>query len=170
MKLLNRKSIYKGYCFDLFEDQVVWVNGQELERSLIKHPGISVMLPLLDSDRIILVNQFRYGAQDHLWELPAGTININETPLECAQRELEEEIGYQAEHWKPLISSYSSPHYSSEMVHSFVAENLKETEINRDPDEVIEVGIFSRQKVEEMLRQGQIIDGKSLITLLMYLL
>ena len=168
MKLLNRKNIYKGYCFDLFEDHVVWVNGKKLDRVLIQHPGISVMLPLLDSDRLILVNQYRYGADANLWELPAGTINVGEEPLHCAQRELEEEIGYQAKNWKPIVSCYSSPHYSSEMIHAFVAEDLVETETNLDDDEVIEVRIFTRDEVKEMIRSHQIIDAKTLVTLLSY--
>jgi len=168
MKLLNRKNIYKGYCFDLFEDQVVWVNGKTLDRAFIQHPGISVMLPVLDSDRLILVNQYRYGAQANLWEIPAGTINVGEEPLHCAQRELEEEIGYQATNWKPIVSCYSSPHYSSEMVHAYIAEDLVKTENNLDEDEVIEVRIFTRDEVKEMIRSGQIIDAKTLVTLLSY--
>ena len=168
MKLLNRKNIYKGYCFDLFEDQVVWVNGKTLDRVLIQHPGISVMLPVLDADRLILVNQYRYGAQTNLWELPAGTIDVGEAPLACAQRELQEEIGFKAESWTPVISCYSSPHYSSEMIHAFVAEDLVKTETNLDDDEVIEVRVFTSDEVKEMLQSGQIIDAKSLITLMSY--
>jgi ADP-ribose pyrophosphatase len=165
---LNRKKIYKGYCFDLFEDEVVWVNGKILDRAFIQHPGIAVMLPVLDSDRLILVNQYRYGAQSNLWEIPAGTINVGEKPLQCAQRELEEEIGYKALKWKPIASFYSSPHYSSEMLHSFVAEDLVKTEDNLDDDEVIEVRIFTQSQVKEMIRLGQIIDAKSLIVLLSF--
>ena len=165
---MNRKKIYKGYCFDLFEDEVVWVNGKILDRAFIQHPGIAGMLPVLDSDRLILVNQYRYGAQSNLWEIPAGTINVGEKPLQCAQRELEEEIGYQAKSWKPIVSCYSSPHYSSEMIHAFVAEDLVKTENNLDDDEVIEVRIFTRKEVKEMIKGGQIIDAKTLITLLSY--
>ena len=168
MKRIKRRNIYKGYCFDLFEDQVVWVNGKKLDRVLIEHPGISVMLPLLDPDRLILVNQYRYGANTHLWELPAGTINAGEEPLACAMRELEEEIGYQAHQWAPITSCYSSPHYSSEMIHAFVAENLVKTTSNLDDDEVIKVGEFSRAEVETMIRSGEIVDSKSLVTLLSY--
>jgi len=168
MKLLNRKNIYKGYCFDLFEDQVVWVNGKTLDRALIQHPGVSVMLPVLESDRLILVNQYRYGAHKNLWELPAGTIDVGEAPLACAQRELEEEIGFKADSWTPVVSCYSSPHYSSEMIHAFVAEDLVKTETNLDDDEVIEVRVFTSDEVKEMLQSGQIIDAKSLITLMSY--
>lgn len=168
MKVLKRKNIYKGYCFDLFEDEVVWVNGKKLDRVLIEHTGISVILPVLDSDRIILVNQYRYGAQEKLWEVPAGTIDVGEKPLACAQRELEEEIGYQARKWTTLTSCYSSPHYSSEMIHAFVAEDLVRTESNLDDDEVIEVGVFSRAEVKAMINSGEIIDGKTLVTLLSY--
>jgi len=168
MNLLNRKNIYKGYCFDLFEDQVVWVNGKTLDRALIQHPGISVMLPVLDSDRLILVNQYRYGAQTNLWELPAGTIDVGETPLAFAQRELEEEIGFKAESWTPAISCYSSPHYSSEMVHAFIAEDLIKTENNLDDDEVIEVKVFKNDEVRQMLTSGQIKDAKTLVALPSY--
>jgi len=126
------------------------------------------MLPVLDEERIILVNQYRYGVQDNMWELPAGTINIGESPIQCAQREIEEELGYQAKKWIKINSCYSSPHYSTEIIHSFIAENLLKTETNLDEDEIIEVRIFTKQDVKKMMRDGQIVDAKTLITLFSY--
>jgi len=126
------------------------------------------MLPVLDEERIILVNQYRYGVQDNMWELPAGTINIGESPIQCAQREIEEELGYQAKKWTKINSCYSSPHYSTEIIHSFIAEDLLKTETNLDEDEIIEVRIFTKQDVKKMMRDGQIVDAKTLITLFSY--
>jgi len=168
IQLLRREKMYEGNYFEVVNDQVIWVNGKKVKRSLIIHPGISVMVPVLDIDRLILIKQFRYGSKDLLWELPAGTINPGETPLLCAKREIEEEIGYKAKSWKKLISYYSSPHFSTEFVHCFVATDLIETEINPDEDEIIEAKVFSVKKVKDMINGGKIKDAKTLIALLYY--
>ncbi len=160
--------MYKGYCFDVVEDQVIWPNDKKVKRSLIIHPGISVMVPVLDTDQLILIKQYRYGSKDLLWEFPAGTINPGETPLQCAKREIEEEIGYKAKSWGKLISCYSSPHFSTEMVHCFVATDLIKTKINPDDDEIIEAKVFPLKKVKEMIDRGKIHDAKTLLALFYY--
>ena len=161
--------MYKGYCFEVVADQVIWPNGKKVKRSLIIHPGISVMVPVLDTDRLILIKQYRYGSKNLLWELPAGTINPGETPLQCAKREIEEEIGYKAKRLEKMISCYSSPHFSTEIVHCFVANDLIKTKINPDDDEIIEAKVFPVKKVKDMINGGKIQDAKTLVTLFYYL-
>ena len=160
----------EGYCFEVVADQVIWPNGKKVKRSLIIHPGISVMVPVLDTDRLILIKQYRYGSKNLLWELPAGTINPGETPLQCAKREIEEEIGYKAKRLEKMISCYSSPHFSTEIVHCFVATDLIKTKINLDDDEIIEAKVFPVKKVKDMINGGKIQDAKTLVTLFYYLL
>lgn len=159
----------EGYCFEVVADQVIWPNGKKVKRSLIIHPGISVMVPVLDTVRLILIKQYRYGSKNLLWELPAGTINPGETPLQCAKREIEEEIGYKAKRLEKMISCYSSPHFSTEIVHCFVATDLIKTKINLDDDEIIEAKVFPVKKVKDMINGGKIQDAKTLVALFYYL-
>jgi len=168
IRLINRENIYKGDCFELVSDQVIWTNGKRVNQSLIIHSGISVMLPVLAPDLIILIKQYRYGSNDSIWELPAGTIIPGETPLQCAKREIEEEIGYKAENWKKLISCYTSPHHSTEKVHCFIGANLVKTQINPDENEIITAKIFPVNKVKEFISNGKIQDAKTLVALLYY--
>ena len=167
-KLLHRTEVYKGNCFDVVEDQVIWPNSKRLSRSLIIHPGISAMVPILDGNRVILVKQYRYGAGKVLWELPAGTIKSGETPLQCAKREIKEETGFKAARWRELISCYASPGINTEMIHCFVASQLRKTRAALEEDEILETEVFSEQEVEDMIHKDKIQDAKSLVALFYY--
>ena len=167
-KFLSRKKVYKGYCFDAVEDQVIWPNGKELSRSLIMHPGISVMVPILEVNRIILLKQYRYGAGRVLWEVPAGTISPGETPLQCAKREIVEETGFKASRWKKLTSCYTSPGYNTEVIHCFAASQLCESQASPEEDEVLESKVIAVQEVKNMIKEGKIQDAKSLVALFSY--
>jgi len=167
-KFLSRKEIYKGYCFDAVEDHVIWPNGKKLNRSLIMHPGISVIVPVLDVNRIILLQQYRYGAGRVLWEVPAGTISQDETPLQCAKREIEEETGFRASRWRELTSCYTSPGYNTEVIHCFAASQFCKTQASLEEDEVLEVKVVAVQEVKKMIKEGSIQDAKSLVALFSY--
>ena len=169
-KRLSRKKMYSAYCFDVFKDQVRWPNGLKLDRDLIVHGGISVMIPVLDQDHIILIRQYRYGAKDYLWEIPAGTIHKREKPLACAKREIQEEIGYQAKTWKNILNFYASPGFNTEIIHSFVASDLKKTKTALEADEILEAKTFSLKQAARLIRTKKIRDAKSLIPLFYYLL
>lgn len=164
-KLIRRRSVFKGYCFDVTSDRVLWPNGATLERSLIIHPGITVMVPRLDKDHLILIHQYRYGADRVLWEVPAGTLKKGEAPILCARRELQEEIGYRAQHWKKLASVYASPGFNTEIMHCFLAEGLQMTKNCLEPDEILEPKVFSLRETKKMIENGKIKDAKTLIAL-----
>ena len=164
-KLIRRRHIFKGYCFDVTSDRVLWPNGMTLERSLIIHPGITVMVPQLDKEHLILIRQYRYGADRVLWEVPAGTLKKREIPLSCARRELQEEIGYRAQSWKKLGSCYASPGFNTEIMHCFLAQGLRKTKTGLEPDEILEPKVFSLSEVKRMMKNGAIRDAKTLIAL-----
>jgi ADP-ribose pyrophosphatase len=164
-KLIRRRNIFKGYCFDVTSDRVLWPNGVTLERSLIIHPGITVMVPLLDKNHLILIHQYRYGADRVLWEVPAGTLKKAEKPLLCARRELQEEIGYRAWNWKKLASVYASPGFNTEIMHCFLAQELEKTKSCLEPDEILEPKVFSLRETKKMIESGKIKDAKTLIAL-----
>ena len=164
-RLLSRKKALKGYCFDVCLDRVVWPNGERLARSLVRHPGISVIVPCLDKGRIVLIRQYRYGVDRVLWEVPAGTIGRGESALGCAKREIQEEIGYRAARWRKLASSYTSPGYSTEAIHCFAATDLKKVPSALEHDEVLTAHVFTHAQVKRLMRMNQMKDAKSLIAL-----
>ena len=170
LKRFSRKKIFQGYCFDVVRDDVIWPNQKRINRDLILHPGISVILPVLDSKHLILIRQYRYGAGKSLWEIPAGTIDGKETPLACAKREIEEEIGYRAGKWKKITECFASPGFNTERIHCFMASGLKKTQACLEEDEILEMKVFSCREVERMIRKKQICDAKSLVPLLYFFL
>ena len=166
----GRKKIFRGYCFDVVRDDVRWPNQKRLSRDLIIHPGISVIVPLPDPRHIVLLRQYRYGAQGYLWEIPAGTLDAKEAPLECAKRELEEETGYRARKWSLLTSCFASPGFNTEVIHCFLAADLRKTVSRLEDDEVLEARVFTVEEVEEMIRKREIQDAKSLVALFYFLM
>ncbi len=163
-KRIQRKSVYKAYSFDVVADQVRWPNGKVLKRDLLIHPGISVMLPFTGSS-IILIRQYRYGAGKYIWEIPAGTMRKGEPPLDCARRELQEEIGFKANKWKKLCEVNVSPGLSTEKIYCYLASDLKPVSANLEEDEILYPKAFSLKAVLRMMRSGQICDAKTLLAL-----
>ncbi len=149
--------------------------GQTVTRSTLRHPGICVMVPFIDVDRIVLMRQYRYSIDDALWELPAGTLDgceenarmiPTETPEECAARELLEETGYEAANLEKVCECYAMPGYNDEIIHVFFARDLTEREQQLEIGEVIyEIRPFSLAEVEPMIANGVIRDAKTLIGL-----
>jgi ADP-ribose pyrophosphatase len=149
--------------------------GHTTTRGVVRHPGISVIVPVLDGGGIALMRQYRYSLDDELWEIPAGTLNgvetngrmsASESPLECARRELLEETGYEAERIEPLIDCYTMPGSNDEVIHLYAAYGLTRKEQDLDIGEMIfEVREFSVDEIWEMIRSGQIRDAKTLIGL-----
>ncbi len=168
-KRYSRKNIYSGYCFDLVVDDVLWPNQKRLKRDLIIHPGISVIVPLVDKNHVILIRQFRYGAGRILWEIPAGTIDGGESALSCAKREIEEEIGFRARQWKKITSFFASPGFNTEIIHVFLASGLYKTKSRLEDDELLEAHIFSLKEAVRMVKTCKIRDAKSLVPLFYFL-
>ncbi len=123
-KVLASERRYDGKVFDLVIDQVAYPDGTKGVREVAVHPGGAVALPIMDDGRILLIRQFRHPARQWFLELPAGKLEPKEDPLRCAQRELEEETGYTAATWEPLISLHTTPGFCSEVLHLFIARRL----------------------------------------------
>jgi len=144
-------------------------------RGTIRHPGVCVIAPFVDEDHIALMRQYRYAADDELWELPAGTLNgreenqrmiATETPEECAARELSEETGYEAEVLEKVCECYAMPGVSDEIIHVFFARGLKRHQQSLDDDEIIvEIRAFSAEELEGMIGRREIRDAKTLVGL-----
>ncbi|HEX6895113.1 MAG TPA: NUDIX hydrolase, partial [Bryobacteraceae bacterium] len=110
-----------------------------------------------------LVRQYRMPARQYLWELPAGKLDPGETPLKAAKRELREETGYSARKWEKLVMFYPSPGYIGENMTIFLATDVKAGEAQPMDDENIETRWFTAKEIEEGIRSGKIIDGKTMI-------
>jgi ADP-ribose pyrophosphatase len=149
--------------------------GKTVTRATIRHPGICVIIPFLDEDRMVLMRQYRYSIDAELWEFPAGTLNgreeqgrmiPTETPEECAARELLEETGYEAARLGKVAECYAMPGSSDEIIYVFFARNLTAREQQLDEGEVIsEIRGFSSEELEALLKRGEIRDAKTLIGL-----
>ena len=135
----------------------------------VRHGGAAVIIPVAEDGKVLLLKQYRPAVDAWLYELPAGTIENGEKPRECAARELEEETGFAAGELKELFSSYSSPGWSTEMHHFFLARGLRRGKRHLDEDEMLEVEEFTADELRRMIGDGRIADGKTLQGILYYL-
>ena len=168
MKIISSEEKLRTSVFYVTEDHAVDPDGFEIHRAIVQHGGSAVMLAADDRKRVLLVRQYRLPARQYLWELPAGRLDPGETPLKAARRELQEETGYRAKKWKKLVSFYPSPGFLAERMTIFLAAGLIAGEPHNMDDERIETRWFPRKEVEEMIRRGQIVDGKTILGFLVW--
>lgn len=168
-KLIERQVLYDGKKVRLevhhLEDEET---QKRVRRELVVHRGAVVILPFVGPDRILLLRQRRYTVGQYLVELPAGTLEKNEDPMNCAGRELQEETGHLAQRLKPLMSFFPSPGILSEKIYAFVAYDLQKTRMALEEGEEIEVFEAGFDEAVEMVRDGRIQDAKTVATLLYY--
>lgn len=167
-EILNEKLIHKGNFMDFVNIDVKLPNGKNANRDVIKHPGACAVIAFLDSENIILVEQFRLPLNKTLLEIPAGKLNKKEDPMDCAKRELQEETGYVAKEIEYLGSIATAPGFCDEIIHLYKALNLSLGEKNEDEDEFTSVKVLNINDLKEMIKKGEIIDGKT-ISVLSYL-
>jgi len=164
MKIVDSKEVYNCKLFRVTEDKAVDPkNGFEIKRSVVRHAGSAVMIAMDDKKRILLVRQYRLPAADYLWELPAGKVDDGEKPLQAAKRELAEETGYKARKWTKLVSFFASPGYVQERMTIFLATDLIQGAATPMDDEQIETRWFKRKELGQLIRDGKIDDGKTII-------
>jgi ADP-ribose pyrophosphatase len=144
--------------------------GQEFQRIVIVHPGAVVILPLLDADTVVMIRNYRPATGETLLELPAGTLEADETPAACAARELIEETGYCASRLEPLMSFYTSPGVLSERMHAFVARDLTHVGQQLADGEEIDVEPVRVDRIRQLLTAGELRDGKTIAVIGTYLL
>lgn len=164
---LDSKLVFDGKLVKLRVDTVRLPDGKEAIREIVVHRGAVAMVPLLDHDRIVMVRQYRQAAGEILLEIPAGTSEPDEEPYACADRELQEETGYRAGRIAEMFSSYLAPGYSSEMLHTFLAEDLTKVQSQTDEDEFVEVVEVSMDEAVDLIRTGGIKDAKTICGVLM---
>jgi len=161
-KLNETKTIHKGKVFTLAADNITLPNGVTTEIDIIRHPGAAAMIPMLNKNTVLLVKQYRYAAGGFIWEIPAGTLNPGESPMECARRELIEETGYHADKLEKLTEILPVPGYSDERIHIYLATGLVKAVQNLDRDEILNVHEIKMEAALEMIAKGEIIDSKTI--------
>jgi ADP-ribose pyrophosphatase len=166
--LIGKEAIYKGKKVRLELHHLQDEAGKRTEREICVHPGAVVVLPFVDAQRILLIRNRRYAISEILLELPAGTLEKGEAPMNCAGRELLEETGYLAQRLRPLVHFYTSPGILTERMYAFTAHDLQRRTASLEEGEEIEVVPATLNEAIDMIRDGQIQDGKTIATLLFY--
>jgi len=172
-RVLSSKVVFDGPVFRVLRDHLIEPGGKEGIRDIIRHNGSAVILAVDKSKSkkdpwIVVERQYRHAANQFLWELPAGKLEVGEDALAGAKRELEEETGYQAKKWKPLVKYYASPGFLGEAMLVFLAEGLIAGAAHPEDDEEIEIRLVKLSEVLKMIDKGAILDGKTLTSVLLY--
>jgi len=168
---IGSRRVYSGRVISVDVDQVRFPNGSEGELEVVRHSGASAILPFLSDPRgedpqILLLKQYRYAAEDYLYEIPAGRLEPGEDPADCARRELKEETGCTAESVERLVTIYTTPGFTDERIHVFIATGLTFGKTGQESDEFIEVETLPLSRALRMVEAGEIPDGKTIVALL----
>ena len=171
MTLISTERLYTGRVVNLDRDTVRFPDGSSGQLEMLRHPGASAVVPFLDDPRapdprVLLIRQFRHAANGFIWEVPAGRLDAGETPDACARRELEEETGMRARTLEPLTTIYTTPGFTDERIHLFLAHGLEAGSQRREADEFMELRELPWSAVLELVRTGEVQDGKTLTSLL----
>lgn len=162
-RTISSRLLHEGRHFSFLRDEVELPNGLKTYRDIVRHPGAVAIVPVLPDGRIVLVRQYRYAAGKPLLEIPAGTLEEGENPLECARRELIEETGYEASELTAILSCYMAPGYSDEVIHFYEARGLREVGMSPEEDESIEVEVSELGEIIRMIEENIIEDAKTII-------
>ena len=164
--LKEKKIVFKGNFLTLYNDKVLLPNGKTSTREWIKHPGAVCCIPILSDGKIALIKQYRHSVKKEMIEIPAGKLDQNEIPEECAQRELEEEIGYKASKLTFLANIHPAIGFTDEKMWLYLAENLVKTKQSLDADEFLVLFPTKLKEAVDMIWSGKITDVKTIIGIL----
>jgi ADP-ribose pyrophosphatase len=161
------RSLYRGRVVHLLSETVSLPNGRTTTLEIVRHPGAAAIVPVDDEGRVHLIRQFRHAAGGFIYEVPAGTLNPGEAPEVCAARELIEEAGVRARRFDRLGSILTTPGFTDEVIHLFLARDLTPAEQNLDHDEVLSVEKVPLTRAIDMCLRGELRDAKSMCALLL---
>ena len=165
---IGRELKYQGTILKIYEDRVI-SNGHECRWDFIHHDGAAAVIPVTEEGKILMVRQYRNALDRFTLEIPAGKLDSpDESTLDCAARELEEETGYRAESMEFLISVNTTIAFCDEHIDIYLARDLKPSHQHLDEDEVIQVEEWELKDLEEMIFSGKITDAKTMAAILAY--
>lgn len=168
---IGSKRVYTGRIISLDVDQVRFPDGSTGELEMIRHPGASAVVPFLsdpagEDPQVLLIRQYRYAADGYMYEIPAGRLDAGESPETCAARELKEETGCTAASIERLTSIYTTPGFTDEKIHLFMAAGLTKGETRHEADEFLELEPMLLSRALGMIESGEIQDAKTVLGLL----
>lgn len=159
------RNIYTGKVVTLNVDTVQLPNGATVELETIRHPGAAAAVPMKEDGTVVLIRQFRHAAGGFIYEIPAGKLHPGEDPLDCASRELEEEIGYRASSFELLSSIFTAPGFADEVIDIYKATGLTKGRQHLDRDEVLDVIEMPLAEAVKKIEDGTIRDAKTIVGL-----
>ena len=177
VQVLSSKLAFHGKVFDVYSDNIVEPGGQPHVKDVVRHHGSAVILPVqyngpdgkaLPEPLVLLERQYRHAAGKYLWEIPAGRLEANESPLAAAKRELAEETGYRARKWSRLTRYYASPGFLAERMEIFLAEDLTPGQDSPDEDEIILHRFFPLSQLLQKIEANQLEDAKTMVAVLLF--
>jgi len=168
-KTLKSAMVFQGKVFGVRRDDVLEPGSTRATREVITHSGSVVVLPVFDNGKILLIQQYRYAAQQYLWELVAGRIDKGESVKKAAARELREETGYRAKRFLEFLEVFPSPGFLEERMHILLAQSLTEGSAEPEDDEKIISRAFKVDELVDMMQKRELRDAKSIAGILYYL-
>lgn len=170
MKLLLSEKIYSGRVVQLTVDTLEYSSGKKTIREVVEHPGGAVAVPFFPDGSLLLIQQYRHPLKGNVIELPAGKLDLNEDPLHCAQRELQEETGYESRQWTKLTAMLSTPGFCNEVLHIFLAENISlsaQGQALEEGEQTIQLLRLPMNTILQMIERREIVDGKTIVGIMM---
>ncbi len=162
---IDKRSVFEGRIVRLTVERVRLPDGRQIELEIVRHPGAAAIVPIDDEGQVLLVRQYRHAAGGYLLEVPAGTLDGDETPEACAHREVEEETGVRAGTLIPLGSIWTTPGFTDERIWIFLARDLRPGRTNLDSDELLEPERMPFARALDQVTDGGISDAKSISAL-----
>jgi ADP-ribose pyrophosphatase len=164
---ISSKKVFDGKIIKVYFDKVKLPNSKIATREKVIHPGAVAVVPVNDKREVILVKQYRHPIEDLLIEIPAGKLDNCESPTDCANRELEEEVGARGGRLVHLSSFMTTPGFSNEVLHLYLALDFEKRQNKLDEDEFLEVIIVGLEESINMILRGEIRDAKTIIGILL---
>lgn len=171
MSRISSRRVYEGKIINVDRDTVRFPNGSTGELEMVRHPGASAVVPFLtdpdgDDPQILLIKQYRYAADDFIYEIPAGKLDGDEDPEVCARRELQEETGCTAARLEHLYTFYTTPGFTDERIHAFMATGLTHGDVSHETDEFMSVETVTLSHALELIKSGELKDAKTALSLM----
>ena len=168
---IRSERVYSGRIINLDRDTVRFPDGSTGELEMIRHPGASAIVPFVsepsaDDPQILIIKQYRYAAEQYLYEIPAGRLDPGEAPLDCATRELREETGCTAARMDFLFTMYTTPGFTDEKIHVFMATGLERGETAHEADEFLSIETLTLSRALALIQDGSIKDAKTALGIL----
>jgi len=168
---MSSRRVYSGRIVNVDIDTVRFPNGSTGELEMVRHPGASAVVPFLsdpgaDDPQILLIKQYRYAADGFIYEIPAGKLDGKEDPRDCAERELREETGCTAERIEHLYTFFTTPGFTDERIHAYLASGLTRGALSHEKDEFMSLETVTLSHALELIRTGELKDAKSALAIL----